>query len=153
MATRDVFSQAAADYDVANSKADLSTAQQAITDGNSEQASAFQAIKDKSGPRVTGGGQFGSLTGSRNNLVLGQVGGLDQANRTAFNAQAKTTNLVTKQATDRVAILHDNPGLTEANADATLTPGGYAQTFAGPSGSYTKVIKYDDAGNLNVTFR
>lgn len=153
IATTDVFAQAAAAYDVANSQADLSTAKQAITDGDAAQASAFQAIQNKAGPRVTGGGQFGTLNGTRNSLVLGQLGGLATANRAAFNTQAKVTNLVERNATDRVAVLHDNPGLSEANADAALTPAGYAQTFQGPSGSYTKVIKYDDAGNANITFR
>jgi len=153
-ALNDIFAASGGNLIKANAGVDVATAKQAVTDGQAAASNALSAIQAKTGPRPTGGGQFGPLNQQRGNLVLGPLGGLATANRTAEATVEKGANLVNEQQDRTVGIQHDNPGFTAANATASQTPGGYAKPSGiNVNGFRTQVTKYDDSGTQSITYR
>jgi len=151
----DIFTQSGGALIEANSAADLATSKQAVTDGQAAQASAFDAIKAKtSGPRVVGGGQYGVINQQRGNLVLGNIGGLANANRTAENLAEKANNQVVEQVTRGNGIMSNNPGWTRDNAAASQTAAGYARPSGiNVDGFRTQISRYDESGTGTTTYR
>ncbi len=152
---QDVFNASGGKLITDNSAVDVSTAKQAIADGQAAQTQAFDAIKAKSnGPRVVGGGQYGVLNQQRGNLVLGPLGGLATANRTAFAGVAKQNNLVNEQVDRGTAIMSNNPGWTRENAAAAQTPQGYAVESGLPDPNFAIAVhRYDESGTGTTTYR
>lgn len=146
----DVFSGSRATKDIADANVDVATADQAIADGKTNAANQIAAINANNGRRQTGGGQFGPVGGGRRGPIqISAFGGLANADRTASSLVKKGANTTTMNVERRAQVQHDNPGLTAANAEAALSPGGFIQPVG--VGNLRQKIQYDDSGTRTVT--
>lgn len=151
---RDQFATALSERDMGRASNAVTDAQEAVSDSNARTSRALSALNSTGGKRTVGGGRFGSFTGNRQGVRLGQItsgGGLSGANRAALK-KARDAQVDATYAAKRRAAAMANYGLTSKQADDQLSPRGSVETQTWNGRTTNRRTRIDDLGRQQTDY-